>query len=323
MGMPTVLPSIHNPSNFEPSNYEVVEYLDNRPPAPPTGAWINAGSYPELFARYDILRAEWRSAMVHFFGENFSSVIHRCCHCGNGTIRYIAVCLYKPTQEHVVFGDICVDRLGFANANTFKAAQVRAAAQAERIRFTILLKYDRTIAANPALQTVINEANDPVHANNNFAKDILAKLRQYGTLSERQIECVVSSFQRDREYAARRAVEAAEPKGNAPEGRAYVTGTVLSVKEYANNFGYRGSSTWKMLVKLANNSRVFVSVPSSADVLSLRGKKIGFTATFTPKPEDLSFAFGKRPVDLQVLDEATAPTLALDAPAAPSAVAVA
>jgi hypothetical protein len=85
-------------------------------------------------------------------------------------------------------------------------------------------------------------------------------------------------------------VEATEVKGNAPEGRQTVTGVVLSTKVVEGAFGV----TKKMLVKLENNSRVWVTVPGGSGIE--RDQTVTFTATFEVSKDDKSFAFGKRPV---------------------------
>jgi hypothetical protein len=65
---------------------------------------------------------------------------------------------------------------------------------------------------------------------------------------------------------------------------------VLSTKTVEGFYG----TTRKMLVKLENNSRIWVSVPSNATVE--RGESVTLTATFEVSKDDKSFAFGSRPV---------------------------
>jgi len=107
---------------------------------------------------------------------------------------------------------------------------------------------------------------------------------------------VVAAARRDREYAERRAREAAEPKGDAPEGRQTVTGTILSLKDRVTSFGV----TLKMIVKLENGARVWVTAPTMRNkdggyTPLERGMTITFAATFTRSKDDRSFGFGKRP----------------------------
>ena len=119
--------------------------------------------------------------------------------------------------------------------------------------------------------------------------DVLAKLDRWGSLSPAQVAAVTKSMARDLEFAARRAAEDTEAKGPAPRGKATVTGEVLSMKWVENSFG----TTHKMLVKLENNSRVWVTVPSKATIE--RGDTITIKATWTPSNDDPHFGFGSRP----------------------------
>lgn len=68
----------------------------------------------------------------------------------------------------------------------------------------------------------------------------------------------------------------------------------MGLKLYESDFG----ETLKMTLKLANNARVWLTVPSGATVN--RGDKVSVTATFTRSDKDVSFAFGKRPTGIEV-----------------------
>lgn len=278
------VPSVHNPSNFEPSDYEVVDYLDNRRP-------MYCGGTVEA---YEAEVEFWKSEIARVFGNGDFTVgvkkIHRCAHCGNGRVRWIAAVLHVPTREVVAFGSECVNRLGFKDRAAFKLAQIQAKAEAIKARFVVWNKRTAYLEAHPEVVAALAEMDNPVHARNSFAVDIVGKLNHWGDLSDKQAAALVASLKRDHEFAAKRAAEATEVKGDAPSGRQTVTGEVLSIKEYEGGFGY----TYKMLVKLDNNSRVFVSKPSGHGIE--RGWRITFTATFTPKDDDKSFAFGKRPI---------------------------
>lgn len=276
----TRIATIHNPVNFEPADYLVLDYLDNRRPQ-------YCGGPVEMYA-LDV--KYWEDDMRRAFGEDWRRKIHACVHCGNGTVRWITAVRHTPTGEVVTFGSDCTERLGFENKMAFKLAQVQARAEARKVRFTIYTARTAFLAANPAIADALTHIDEPVHARNTFAKDVLMKLDRYGSLSEAQVRTVLASMARDREYAARRAVEDAEPKGAAPTGRVAVTGTVLSVKEQDGAYGV----TWKMLMKLENNARVWLTVPASSETIE-RGDTLTVKATFEVSKDDPSFGFGKRP----------------------------
>lgn len=272
--------TIHNPAQFDPSNYEVVDYADNRRP-----------SYMGQTAKeYEQEVEWWKHDMLRLFGSDWATKIHRCVHCGATNIRWITAVRHIPTGEVVVFGAICTDRLGFANRMAFKLAQLQAKADAQKVRFVIYEKRQAFLADHPELAKAIETIDDPIHAKNFFAKDVVAKLNRWGSLSDAQVNAVIASLKRDHEFAARKAAEAQEVVGDAPTGRQTVTGTVLSVKDVESMYGI----TEKMLIKLENNAKVWVTVPGAVSVQ--RGNTVTVTATWTVSDKDNGFAYGKRPV---------------------------
>lgn len=272
--------TVHNPTHFDPADYSVEEYLDNRRPE------YCGQSVEEWQAEMQA----WEDAMHEALGPDWMRKCHRCVHCGNTSIRWITAVAHAPTGETVVFGAVCTARLGFADKHAFKLAQLQARAEARKVRFTIWNKRQEFLAANPAIADALARIDDPIHERNTFAKDVLSKLDTYGELSPKQTAAVVASLERDKVWAARKAQEALEPKGDAPTGRVEVAGTVVSLKLQESLYG----STLKMLVKLDNAAKVWCSVPSGHEPAV--GDTVAFKATFTVSDTDKSFAFGKRPV---------------------------
>ncbi len=271
---------IHNPSNFEPRDYEIVDYLDNKRP-------VYCG---ETVEEYKLTVKWWETDMQSVFGAGWRSQIHRCSHCGNGSVRWITAVRYIPTGDVVVFGAVCTARLGFEDKHAFKLAQLQSKAAARTERFAVYLKRAKYLAAHPEVKACYDHIKDAAHVKNWFAQDVLGKLGQYGELSEKQAAAVVASMDRDLATAERIAAEALQPKGEAPTGRIEVTGTVLSTKIQESQWG----ASVKMLIKLENNSKAWMTVPSGADVT--RGDIVVVKATFEQSKDDKSFAFGKRPI---------------------------
>jgi vacuolar-type H+-ATPase subunit E/Vma4 len=278
-------PTIHNPTHFEPSHYEVVDYLDNKRP-------VYFGQGIEAF---NAEVEDWKAQMTATFGADYAKKIHRCVHCGNGNVRWITATFHEPTGETVVFGSDCTARLGFRNKVQFKLAQIQAKAEAGHARMKVWKARVAFLEANPAIAEAIEQAKNPIHAKNFFVQDVLSKLNQYGSLSVRQVEAVLKSLKRDVETAAAKAVEVTEVKGNAPEGRQTVTGVVLSTKLVEGFYG----NTLKALLKLENNSKVWLTVPSKSSFG--RGDTVTVTASFEVSKDDPFFAFGKRPVVVKVV----------------------
>lgn len=273
--------TVHNPTNFEPRDYEVLDYLDNKRPE----------YFGQTVEAYEAEVRFWEADMAAALGTDWRAKAHHCIHCGNGSVRWITVVHHLPTNERVVFGAVCTDRLGFANKVAFKLAQLQARADARKVRFTIWNKRQAFLTEHPEVAAILAHVAEPQHAKNLFVHDVLAKLDQYGDLSPRQVECIVSSMTRDNDAAARRAEEAVEPKGAAPSGRQTVTGTVLSIKEREGFMP--GSVVFKMLLKLDDNAKVWLTCPDS-DIQ--RGDRVTVKASFEVSHDDPSFAFGKRPI---------------------------
>lgn len=178
-----------------------------------------------------------------------------------------------------MFGAVCTARLGFANKYAFKLAQLQAKDETRKVRFAIWTKRQAFLTAHPEL----NNAS-VTGSTNSFVQDVLRKLDQYGSLSGAQVSAVIRAVTRE---AAQQATEVIEVKGEAPTGRVAVTGEVLSVQVRESDFGLQT----KMLVKLANNAKVWCTAPVGVQ----RGQTITVKATWTPSKEDKSFAFGSRP----------------------------
>jgi len=286
--------TIHTERNFEPSDYVVLDYLDNKRPAYCGGP---VEGYIEICQ-------QWEADMERALGSDWRAKSHRCAHCGNGMVRWITAVLHKPSNERVVFGADCTERLGFENHQAFKLALLKKRAAAHKESLRIWNARCAFIEKHPSIAAALTAIEEPVHAANVFVKDVLRKLDRYGSLSDKQVAAVESSLARDVEHAAKKAAEAAEPKGEAPEGRTEVTGTVLSVQFRESDWG----ETAKMLVKLENNSKVWVTVPSGALGTDggLKGKTITVRATFERSRDDKSFAFGKRPTLVGIKEEAAA-----------------
>lgn len=97
-----------------------------------------------------------------------------------------------------------------------------------------------------------------------------------------------------RQEAEARRQEEAKP---APEGREEVQGVILRTDIKANGYGERLVMTF-----LADDGwKAWGTVPSGPEVQE--GDRVSFRATFQPKREDPTFAFFKRPTNLERLEE--------------------
>jgi hypothetical protein len=287
--------TVHNPTNFNPADYEVVDYLDNRRPEYYLGMDLES---------WKLEVSDWSANLARVLGDGWQKKVHRCVHCGQTNVRWITAVLHVPTSETLVFGCDCTARLEFPDAHSFKLALLKSRAEKRTASLKVYREREAFFQMNPLVLEAYNAKGYEVHARNDFVQDVFAKLDKYGSLSVNQVSAVLKSMQRDVEYAAKRAVEALLPKVDAPKGRVDVTGVVLSLKWQTSDFGEQ----LKMVVKLDTGARVWVSAPGKYTLEV--GDTVQFRATFEPSKDDASFAFGSRPHMIK-----HTPKVAQDAPA--------
>jgi len=294
------MPTIHNPTNFRPEDYRVIDYIDNQKPKYYFGLPMEQYQH-EVHA--------WESRMTTLFGANWTNGdpnVHRCCHCGNVIVRYIVCCEHIPTSTRVVFGDVCVERLNFADHRQFAADFIRSKANVRARAEKLAAAIETFLNAYPDLKYLYLNRFDVRYERNGFIQNVFSQLMRYGKLSPRQVSAVVESGARDRERSSlieRRRQTA----GPAPQGRVRITARVLTVKSYPTAIG---GITWKFLLELENQSRVFCSIPrmlllSVTLPSELRGRTVTIIATWLPKQDDHSFAFGRMPVWVNSEDQTT------------------
>lgn len=172
--------TIHNPSQFNPESYAVVDYID-------------AGEIAAIWAGYNQLANSNREAGCSEFNaaayaraqadekavrdtyEKYFGVREcptQCQHCGTGRARYFAVAFHKPTSTHIAVGHICADhRLGLTiDEYRFDRLKERAAAiRTEQKRDLALAKLAETDAE---LADAFDAANfDARHENVAIARE--------------------------------------------------------------------------------------------------------------------------------------------------------
>lgn len=310
----------HRPEVFDPSQYRVERYWDNRPDQ----TWAYKGAW---IARYNSAAAEYAMEMQRRANEAHDRERRRlfsdeqdtraCVHCGHNPLRYVAVVRHIPSGKTLVFGDICAERAQLPNRSEFEARKVRGEAKRRREAEQLAQAQAAYADNNPQVTQVLAEVisrrdENPVEALDyygDFVIDVVRKFEQYGNLSERQGEALlraVAGAARRAEKQAQWAEENAQA-ADAPVGKQTVEGVVLSVKDYDSEYG----TQWKMVVKLDDGSRVFCTIPKS--ILDFRqnedgdwyadtkGKRVRFSASFEPSERDPKFSFGKRPTGASIV----------------------
>lgn len=295
---------IHSPANVAPEDYDYFGFWDWNATivsdemammvalaGPEAAAAFRASREAEIERRIE-LRAEIRSAG---YQGNFEAK-GTCDHCGANFI-YGSIFRHVPTGQLVVVGWICADEtfdVPDRAALDQKRARERAAHGRERLRVltsTIAWVTEDTTRIG-VIGWLISHQDE-----SGFYSDLLAKLRKYGPLSERQ-EAAVRKGPAQEAARAARAAEAAQA-GPVPTGsRLLIEGEVLTTKWQESMYG----GALKMLVKLANGSKVWGSVPSSIEVA--KGDTVRFNANVEASNDDPSFGFFKRPTKATVTMEA-------------------
>lgn len=270
--------TIHNPSQFNPADYVVIDYFDNRPPQANGFDFAHIGAVEA----FNALRDAWLAERNTLFPENNC---YRCEHCGQGNVRWVVAAKHIPTGKHVCFGNECAFRLGFASQSDFRAAQVRQRSEARAESIRRLVAREKFIATTPGLAELLARAEK---STNSFVRDVVSKLDRWGSLSPAQINAVKNALDRDEQRAAEKAAEP-QPTTPAPEGRVEVSGTVLGTKVVHSDFG----TSTKLLVRLPCHNKVWVTQPNASH--AGRGWTITLRATFERSDRDQHFAFGSRP----------------------------
>jgi hypothetical protein len=148
------------------------------------------------------------------------------------------------------------------------------------------------LQAHPGL----SEALDTEHYISNDLKRALAR---WGSLSEAQVKLAFKLVGDVKIQAEHKAQDEAL-KANAPawiKGRQVVEGVILVVKVQDENRFY--FATEKMLVQLADGRKCWGTCPSNQEFV--KGASISFSADFTPKDGDPTFAWFKRPTQGRVV----------------------
>lgn len=132
----------------------------------------------------------------------------------------------------------------------------------------------------------------------NVLVDMLAKLKKYGSLSDKQINFAVSLGE------TMTKAPVAENYAPTPEGRVRFTGMVVSQKTKGGDYGSQEKITIKVTnddgsVWLAWGTAPQAALWDSGEFQNLKGRTITMTASLT-RGSDEHFAFFKRPAKPEV-----------------------
>ena len=280
----------HSPANINPEHYEFLVAFDNGGDEESNlGVMHDNGIDQDIDALLGELEDAGKAGRVAY-GDG-----SRCDHCG-ARIRYVGLFRHTPSGDVIAVGQTCAEGRMTYDKATFD--RLRKEAQLDRAAQRILIEWNQFKADRPQV-----EWDTLAESNNEFIVDVLRKGRRNGNLSDRQVEAIVESHNRDIEFAAKRAEEAANalPTMSVPEGNGLIVeGKVLTTKWQESDYG----DTLKMLVEVeldGHTFKVWGSVPRAID--PERGDHVRFTANFERSGDDQSFGFFKRPRKAEVIEK--------------------
>lgn len=281
---------IHRPSAIIPEDYQFVAF-DN----------VKIESFGDCF----ILNDSRQTKRLHMerTGGKYSQHSHggSCYICGAGAI-WTATFYHAKSNSYIKTGMDCADKLemSYGDFNQFKKSVTRAleaVAGKRKAEATLAEKgLSRCWAIYATLGTGIEKYEE------NTIRDIVGKLVQYGSISEKAenfLKVLLEKIDNRAVIAAHKAAEH-EAAEVCPEGRVTVTGEILTTRVDESQFG----SVIKMLVRDDRGFKVWGSMPGNLD--AKRGDRVSFSANVTRSDKDDKFGFYKRPtkaVNLSVVPE--------------------
>lgn len=289
--------TIHNPKNFIPENYTVIDYLDSNGPDP-MEFFTGNGDATGAAAAFTMAKHQHNRQFAQYFGwtsedSGVANMPYTCAHCGV-RVRYIVVAHHEPTDTNIAMGGDCAGRVDLTlNQHRLRNLKKVAAKRAETIRCGG--RYQRLLNEQPELAEAIAKW-DESGKHNNFIDDVLMRGRNKGVLSGPQIECVTAAITKQLTWVEERKAEADTIVASGAEikaGRQVITGKVLSCKTQESMYGI----SHKWLIQDDSGLKYWGTIPSSIEGTfeELKGTTVELTATVEPKDGDLTFGFYKRP----------------------------
>ena len=277
----------HRPSAINPNEYQFVSFHDHRPDA----ALV-------AIAEQQAFRSHMAMTGGKFSGHDHGGVCHVC---GNAHAQTVARFWHQPTNTYIEVGEACATKLDGGDALDFRSFRAKAKAGVEAAAGKRKAEKFLTDAGLTAAHKIWFEKDfDSWGYEETTINDIVNKLVRYGSISEKQVAFISKLLKKIDDRAAIEAQRRAEADAAQPipafEGRAQITGEIVSVKGVETRFGY----TVKMVVKTDAGWKVYGTVPGSID--AKRGDHITFEAQVTVSDDDPKFGFFKRPTKAKIME---------------------
>ena len=280
----TTRTDIHRPSAIVPADYDFVA-LDYYGPSD--------GGQDLVFER-QAFRAHRERTGGKFSGHDHAGSCHIC----GAHALYVAKFHHRPTNSYIVTGLDCADSLEMGDPVAFKRFHRSIVDQGKTAKAKAAAKAFLEQAGAAAAWDIYAAADRADKYEENTISDVVGKLVQYGSISEKQVAFVQKLLAKIPARAQQEAARAAEAAAADPvpvfAGRAKIEGKVLTIKVVESQFG----SQTKMLVQADAGWKVWGSVPSS--IGPERGDRVYFEAKVERSTDDPKFGFFSRPTKARI-----------------------
>lgn len=308
--MTTTRTDAHRPSapEFDPQSYswtgDVVDFNPEEGTSSREAGWFDADQTIE-----SLMAVGWSWATAHSFELGYGA---QCQHCG-AHLRYAALLKHEATKEMLWVGETCLDNR-FSGMTKAQFDHLRKTAMLARDAVVKLAAFNEFLANHPEIvpatyvynMVFLEDQQEFGHEKygtgwaTSVIADILSKLRQYGSISDKQIAFVVKLITEVEEKINNYVEPIAA--GPAPRGKQTVEGTIVGFKSAE---GYMpGTTVTKMMIQFENGSKAYGTCPASLEMDQAvnKGTRVQFSANFeAPRDGAEDMAFFKRPIKAVVL----------------------
>lgn len=278
---------IHAPSNFNPGDYVVTDFVDMKEDH---GSAFPGGNY-------------WQGHFEERGG---------CDHCGAHGLRYAIVVYHQPSETYIVVGRDCAERFYFDSREALRDIQ-RAEREAERRRRQEVRARFRE--EYPDVAAYLDDLGErPRYKLHPFLADMLDTCARYDQLTEAQAKAtrkfLDAEHRREQKRQEREAATEPIPTGQGVE----VEGEVVKAEWRDNRYSYYGAPQLKVTVRLDGGGAVWGTAPKALRLgvapgdpaEALPGKRVRFVANVETAPDKDTFGFFKRPRKAEVLETTAA-----------------
>jgi len=254
------------------SEFAVVGYGYRTPVLDFDGSICDWEAEVELDIKVDDVVYQEMIEMVHYKTQ---------CNACNTHIRYIVVAQHENGSIHVL-GSECGNDL--ANFSSEKVDRMKEVSMAKRKKLAKELAMKKFYADNAGIEEALN-------CDHKISKDLKSKLKQYGSLSEKQVALAIKLDVQAKEWAEKRKAENQDAKP-VVEGRLKkVEMTLISAKPKVTEWGEYTA----LLLKHVDGWKCWGKVGVNTELEALEEETtLIFSGTISKGGKDEFFGFFKR-----------------------------